>query len=161
MRPNTLEKIDIEIFPDETEELSRKVAKLIAKKITEKNSKGEKTVLGLATGNTPLVIYRELIRMHKEENLDFSDVVTFNLDEYYGLKSNHINSYHKFMFENLFDHINIKKENIHIPDGTISKEKLEEYTKKIAKRAVIYMNHAGRKTLMESDIKLAILDLQS
>lgn len=75
-------------------------------------------VLGLATGSTPLGLYRELVRMHREEGLDFSQVTTFNLDEYVGLQSNDEQSYHYFMHENLFRHINIAPHNIYIPSGT-------------------------------------------
>jgi len=74
-------------------------------------------VLGLATGSTPLGLYRELVRMHREEDLDFSGVTTFNLDEYIGLAPDHPQSYRRFMFENLFNHINISADRIHIPDG--------------------------------------------
>lgn len=74
-------------------------------------------VLGLATGSTPLGLYKELIRLHQEEGLDFSQVTTFNLDEYIGLAPDHPQSYHRFMFENLFNHINMAPERIHIPDG--------------------------------------------
>ena len=77
-------------------------------------------VLGLATGSTPLGLYQELIRLHREENLDFSQVTTFNLDEYVGLAADHPQSYHYFMHDNLFRHINVPHENIHIPDGTAS-----------------------------------------
>ncbi len=92
---------------------SRLAARLIAKRVREKPD----AVLGLATGGTPRGLYRELIRIHHEENLDFSGVRTFNLDEYVGLAPDHPASYHRFMAENLFDHINISKENIYIPDG--------------------------------------------
>jgi glucosamine-6-phosphate deaminase len=74
-------------------------------------------VLGLATGNTPLLLYKELIRLHQEERLDFCRVTTFNLDEYVGLSPNHPGSYWTFMWENLFKHINIPEHRIHIPDG--------------------------------------------
>jgi glucosamine-6-phosphate deaminase len=77
-------------------------------------------VLGLATGNTPLMMYRELVRMHKEQGLDFSDVTTFNLDEYVGLPPEHPASYHAFMWDNFFSHVNVKKERVHIPDGLSS-----------------------------------------
>lgn len=75
-------------------------------------------VLGLATGSTPLGLYRELVRMHNEEGLDFSQVTTFNLDEYVGLGRDDEQSYHFFMHENLFRHINIAPHNIYIPSGT-------------------------------------------
>ena len=74
-------------------------------------------VLGLATGSTPIATYRELVRLHREEGLDFSKVTTFNLDEYVGLQPEHPQSYHAFMDEHLFAHINVARENIHIPDG--------------------------------------------
>ena len=74
-------------------------------------------VLGLATGATPLSLYRELVRMHRDEGLDFSRVTTFNLDEYVGLAPNHAASYHTFMHENLFAHVNVQPSMIHIPDG--------------------------------------------
>ncbi len=96
------------------EELSKKAARLVA---DELNTKPD-LVLGLATGSSPLGLYRELVRMHKEEGLDFSQVTTFNLDEYVGLRANHDQSFHYFMHENLFKHINIPRENIHIPSGT-------------------------------------------
>src|SRR5438034_8757483 len=74
-------------------------------------------VLGLATGTTPLGMYQELIRLHREEGLDFSRVVTFNLDEYVGLGPTHPQSYRHFMQRNLFEHINIDQRNTHVPDG--------------------------------------------
>jgi glucosamine-6-phosphate deaminase len=74
-------------------------------------------VLGLATGSTPLAVYRELIRLHREQGLDFSQVTTFNLDEYVGLAPEHPASYHAFMWENFFRHVNVARERIHIPDG--------------------------------------------
>jgi glucosamine-6-phosphate deaminase len=88
-------------------------AKVIERTVREKPN----AVLGLATGSTPLPLYGELIRMHKEEGLDFSQVTTFNLDEYIGLERDHSQSYYTFMWENLFSQINIKAENVHLPDG--------------------------------------------
>ncbi|HEX4132082.1 MAG TPA: glucosamine-6-phosphate deaminase [Pirellulales bacterium] len=86
-------------------------------------------VLGLATGGTPLGLYRELIRLHRDEGLDFSRVVTFNLDEYVGLGPEHPQSYRHFMNENLFDHINIDRRNTHVPDGQAAdlERSAEEY----------------------------------
>jgi glucosamine-6-phosphate deaminase len=75
-------------------------------------------VLGLATGSTPVPLYRELVRMHVEDGLDFSQVTTFNLDEYVGLKKDHPQSYHHFMHQHLFRHVNIPKQNVYIPSGT-------------------------------------------
>ena len=87
--------------------------------IEEKNAAGKAAVLGLATGSTPVPFYRELIRMHREEGLSFQNVVTFNLDEYYGLTREHRESYFRFMKEQLFDHIDIPAENVNLPDGTV------------------------------------------
>jgi glucosamine-6-phosphate deaminase len=84
-------------------------------------------VLGLATGSTPIGIYRELIRKHREEGLDFSNVVTFNLDEYYPMAPDSIHSYVRYMWENFFEHINIKPENVHIPRGDLPRDQVEAY----------------------------------
>lgn len=92
---------------------SKAAARVVARLVSEKPN----AVIGLATGSTPLMLYRELIRLHKEEELDFSEVTTFNLDEYIGLPKEHEQSYHKFMWDNLFSQINIKTEHVHIPDG--------------------------------------------
>jgi glucosamine-6-phosphate deaminase len=93
-------------------------------------------VLGLATGSTPLGLYQELIRLHKEEGLDFSRVVTFNLDEYVGLTVDDPRSYRSFMNENLFDHINIPPQNVHVPSGTT--DNYEAYCAWYEKRIVEY-----------------------
>jgi len=77
-----------------------------------------RSVLGFATGSTPLGMYRRLIELHRSEGLDFSRLTTFNLDEYVGLPSGHEQSYHRFMWENLFDHVNVDSDRVHIPDGT-------------------------------------------
>ncbi len=111
------------IIEKDYEGLSKKAAKIIKDEIIKKPN----LILGLATGSTPVGTYKELIRMHKEEGLDFSKVITFNLDEYIGISPEHFSSYHKFMEENLFNHINIRKGNIHIPDGNT--ENIEEYCK--------------------------------
>ncbi len=95
------------------DEMSKLAAKIVAKKIKDKPN----TVLGLATGSTPEGMYRELVKMHKEDELDLSQVITFNLDEYLGLSPDHPQSYHYYMYENFFNHVNIKEENIHIPKG--------------------------------------------
>jgi len=102
------------LITDTYEEISKAAARVVAKAL---NSKPD-AVLGLATGSTPLGLYRELIRMHKDEGLDFSQVTTFNLDEYVGLRGDHPQSYHYFMHENLFKHVNIARPNIYIPSGT-------------------------------------------
>ena len=102
------------IVKDSIEEMSKAAARMVAKTLNAKPN----AVLGLATGSTPLGLYRELVRMHQEEGLDFSQVTTFNLDEYVGLTVKHPQSYHYFMHENLFRHINIATQNIYIPSGT-------------------------------------------
>ena len=104
------------IIQDGYEDMSRQAALIFAQTLNAKPD----AVLGLATGSTPLGLYKELIRMHREEGLDFSQVTTFNLDEYVGLPREHSQSYHYFMHENLFQHINISEQNIYIPSGTTS-----------------------------------------
>ena len=94
-------------------EMSRKTARIIAAQVQLKPH----SVLGLATGSTPVGTYKELIRFHRNEELDFSNVITVNLDEYYGLNPEHEQSYRHFMQANLFDHVNIPPENTHVPDG--------------------------------------------
>ena len=100
------------------------IANSIALLIKEKQAQNKMCVLGLATGSSPLSVYRELVRLHKEENLSFENVISFNLDEYYPLAKEDVQSYHYFMHSNLFDHVNIKSENINIPSGEVSSEKL-------------------------------------
>src|SRR5437016_1032189 len=110
--PNT--RIPTLVFP--TSSLtSRHVALMIESLIRQNNSAGRPTVLGLATGSTPVGLYRELIRLHEDAGLDFSRVVTFNLDEYYPMTPDDAHSYRLWMFETLVKQINIKPENVHIP----------------------------------------------
>ena len=112
------------------------VANSIAELIESRNKESKPTVLGLATGSTPTQVYDELVRKHKEEGLSFERVITFNLDEYFPMAPDAHQSYVHFMHEYLFNHINIKPENIHIPDGTLKKDEVaafcEEYEAKIA-----------------------------
>lgn len=108
-------------------EASKIVAQEIANLIQSKQAKNEICVLGLATGSSPIKVYEELVRLHKEEGLSFSNVVSFNLDEYYPMTKENNQSYHYFMHQHLFNHINIKPENINIPDGTVSIENLNQY----------------------------------
>ena len=117
------------VIKKDYEDVSREAAKLIAELIHKKPN----CVLGFATGSTPLGIYKELIRLHKEEGLDFSKVTTFNLDEYVGVPPEHDQSYHYFMWENLFKHINVDKRFVHIPHGMASdvEEFCEWYEKRI------------------------------
>ena len=107
-----------------SKEGSKLIANSIALLIKEKQDQNKMCVLGLATGSSPLSVYRELVRLHKEENLSFENVISFNLDEYYPLIKEDVQSYHFFMYSNLFDHVNIKSENINIPSGEVSPEKL-------------------------------------
>jgi len=95
-------------------ELSKAAARIVGELLNHKPN----AVLGFATGSSPVGLYQELIRMHQEEGLDFSKVTTFNLDEYVGLPPGHPQSYRRFMNENLFDHINVPKQNTHVPSGT-------------------------------------------
>ena len=128
------EKLPVTIFKNQ-KEASLSLAAKIARLIKEKQQLNQPAVLGLATGATPIAIYAELVRMHKEEGLSFKNVVTFNLDEYYPMQPTAAQSYVKFMNENLFNHIDIDRNNIHIPDGTISLEEIPafclEYERKI------------------------------
>jgi glucosamine-6-phosphate deaminase len=101
------------IIQPSPEQAGRVAARIIARQIRAKPD----SVLGLATGSTPLPTYAELVRLHREEGLDFRRVTTFNLDEYIGLATDHPQSYHRFMQENLFRHLNIPAAQIHIPDG--------------------------------------------
>ena len=120
------EKIHNSIFKS-SEIASKIVAQEIANIIREKQSKNKTCVLGLATGSSPIKVYEELIRLHQEEKLSFHNVITFNLDEYYPMEKDNIESYHYFMHENLFKYIDIKPENIHIPNGMIAQENLDQY----------------------------------
>ncbi|REK15896.1 MAG: glucosamine-6-phosphate deaminase [Planctomycetota bacterium] len=109
------------------EQLDRHVAGMIATIIRDRAAKGQRAVLGLPTGSTPVGIYRELGRMHRDEGLDFANVVTFNLDEYLGLGEDRLQSYRRWMHEHLFKLVNVPPENIFIPDGLTPPEKLEEH----------------------------------
>ena len=113
---------------------SKAVAQEIATLIKETQANGSPFVLGLATGSSPISVYNQLIRLHQEEGLSFKNVISFNLDEYFGLESNDINSYHLFMHENLFDHIDIPAENINIPSGTLEPGKVRDYCKAYEKK---------------------------
>ena len=103
------------------EEMSLEAARVVSETVREKPS----SVLGLATGSSPLGVYKELIRMHKKEGLDFSKVTTFNLDEYIGLAPSHPQSYHYFMQESLFKYINVDERFIHIPSGMVDVTDIE------------------------------------
>jgi len=114
------------VFPTSAQ-ATRHVALMIESLIRQNNSAGRPTVLGLPTGSTPVGLYRELIRLHREAGLDFSRVITFNLDEYYPMQPDDPKSYRRWMQETFFNHVNIEPRNINIPDGTIQTEEAEEY----------------------------------
>lgn len=113
------------VVVDDHEDIARVVAARIATLIRERNAAGKTAVLGLATGSTPIGVYRELIRMHRDEGLSFKRVVTFNLDEYFPMPADSIHSYHRFMWENLFSQVDIDAGNVHIPDGGMARESAE------------------------------------
>jgi len=121
-----LERIRTVVVEDH-EEIAVLVANRIATLIRERNATGSAAVLGLATGSTPIGVYRELVRKHREEGLSFRNVVTFNLDEYFPMPKDSIHSYHRFMWENLFSHVDVDPANVHIPDGTVARDDVEEY----------------------------------
>jgi glucosamine-6-phosphate deaminase len=120
------EKLPVSVYRNQ-QEASVAVADRISKLIRSKQAKGEKAVLGLATGVTPIGVYAELVRQHREAGLSFKNVITFNLDEYYPMKPTAQQSYVTFMYENLFSHIDIDKANVHIPDGTLDKDAVAGY----------------------------------
>ena len=131
------EKLPVTVYPDQ-HIAARRVARRIADLIIRKQKKGENAVLGLATGVTPVGVYEELVRLHKTEGLSFKNVVTFNLDEYFPMKPNSLQSYVAFMKENLFDHIDIDMANVHIPDGTLKLEEIPAYCLNYEKKITSY-----------------------
>lgn len=106
---------------------SKEIARIIADLIKQKQAEGEMTVLGLATGSSPIKIYQELVRMHREEGLSFKNVITFNLDEYFPMGREDVQSYACFMYKHLFNHIDILPENVHIPDGSLKIEEVSDF----------------------------------
>ena len=120
------ERLPVRIF-ESNQEASIAIAGQIADLIKSKASEGKPAVLGLATGSSPIKVYQELVRQHKEEGLSFKNVVTFNLDEYYPMKKDSAKSYHYFMHHHLFDHVDIDPANIHIPDGELSIDQISEF----------------------------------
>src|SRR5262245_2571660 len=119
-------KIPTLVFPTSVQ-ASRHVALMIEGIIRQNNSAGRPTVLGLATGSTPVGLYRELMRLHTEAGLDFTRVVTFNLDEYYPMPPTDPHSYRLWMDETFFKHTNINPKNVHIPDGMVAQREVDEY----------------------------------
>ncbi|RNC89622.1 MAG: glucosamine-6-phosphate deaminase [Allomuricauda sp.] len=122
------EKVNTLIHND-SESASFYVANEIAALIRKRQKEGKMAILGLATGSTPTKVYDYLVKFHQEDGLSFKNVFTFNLDEYYPMQPDSIHSYVRFMKEHLFDHIDIPKENVHIPDGTLGKDEIREYCK--------------------------------
>lgn len=128
------ERIRTHIFAT-ADEGTKAIADRVESLITEKAVKGEMCVLGLPTGSTPKGLYAELVRRHREEGLSFKNVITFNLDEYYPIQPDHVQSYNYFMWDNLFQHIDIIPENVNIPKGDYPREQVsnlgQEYERKI------------------------------
>ncbi len=144
------------VIAKDYEDMSARAARIVAGQIYLKPN----SVLGMATGSTPLSMYKELIRVHKEVGLDFSEIVTFNLDEYLGLPKEDEQSYNYYMFENFFNHINIKKENIYIPDGMMKdvEQECKQYDKDIQVKGgidlqVLGIGNNGHIGFNEPDIK--------
>jgi glucosamine-6-phosphate deaminase len=123
---DSFEKIPVKIFSS-LDEGSHFIGKEIAQLIREKESRGEKTVLGLATGSSPKSLYAELVRLHREEGLSFKNVITFNLDEYYPIENDALQSYNRFMKEQLFGKVDIDPANCHIPNGQWKKEEIKQH----------------------------------
>lgn len=120
------ERIKTKVFKT-SDEAVRNVAASISALIRKRQSERKNVVLGLATGSTPVKLYKELIRLHRDENLSFANVVSFNLDEYYGLAPDHPESYRRFMAVQLFEHVNIPPENVYVPDGLIDRSKVFQF----------------------------------
>ncbi|WP_445733366.1 glucosamine-6-phosphate deaminase [Mariniflexile sp.] len=120
------ENIGTLVYENSTQ-ASKAVAKEIAALISVKQTQKQPCILGLATGSSPKGLYAELVRLHKEEGLSFKNVISFNLDEYYPMEPDSVNSYVRFMKEQLFNHVDILPENYHVPDGLLSKEDIASY----------------------------------
>src|SRR3954468_6249188 len=120
-----VEKIPVTVYPS-SQQAAAAVAREIADLIRVRASAGAPVILGLATGSTPTGLYDELIRLHKEEGLSFKNVITFNLDEYFPMNPDELQSYVRFMREHLFDHVDIDPATVHVPDGTIPREQVAQ-----------------------------------
>ena len=123
---SSFEKTPVNIF-ETSEEGSKYVARQIANLVNARALEAKKCVLGLATGSTPITMYKELVRIHKEENQSFANVITFNLDEYFPIEKEAVQSYWSFMHRNLFNHIDIPAENIHIPKGDLEQNEIKQH----------------------------------
>jgi len=144
------------VIAKDYEDMSARAARIVAGQIYLKPN----SVLGMATGSTPLLMYKELIRVHREVGLDFSEIVTFNLDEYLGLPKEDEQSYNYYMFQHFFNHINIKKENIYIPDGMMKdvEQECKYYDRDIQEKGgidlqVLGIGNNGHIGFNEPDIK--------
>jgi glucosamine-6-phosphate deaminase len=140
------EHLPVVIF-EEPKLAAGRVAQEIAQLVREREADGLKVVLGLATGSTPIFVYQELARIHREEKLSFRNVITFNLDEYFPISPDRAQSYHRFMREHLFDHLDIPDSQIHIPDGELPRVEVglacERYEKQIAEAGGIDLQILG------------------
>src|SRR5882757_8130592 len=132
-RSDSFEKIPVKIFPG-LNEGSIFVAQQIAAIIRSKQKRKQKCVLGLATGSSPKSLYTELVRLHRDEKLSFKNVITFNLDEYYPIDNDALQSYNRFMKEQLFNKIDIDPANCHIPNGQWKKEEIKQHCLEYEKR---------------------------
>lgn len=144
------------IIAKDYEEMSKKAANMVASQIILKPN----SIVGLATGSTPLSMYKDLIRMYKEEVISFSDITTFNLDEYVGLSKDNPNSYNYYMYENFFKHVDVKSENINIPRGTAENiaEECKSYENRIREMGgidiqVLGIGNNGHIGFNEPDVK--------
>ncbi len=144
------------VIANDYEDMSARAARIVAGQIYLKPN----SVLGLATGSTPLSMYKELIRVHNEVGLDFSEIITFNLDEYLGLSKEDEQSYNYYMYHHFFKHINIKKESIHIPNGIMQnvEQECKEYEQNIQRMGgidlqVLGIGNNGHIGFNEPDIK--------
>ena len=122
----SVERVPVEVYPS-SRQASHAVARQMADVIRLRQKEGQRAILGLATGSTPTEVYNELVRMHREEKLSFRNVVTFNLDEYWPMAPDELQSYRRFMREHLFDLVDIEPANAHVPDGTVKRERITEF----------------------------------
>ncbi|MBK9254909.1 MAG: glucosamine-6-phosphate deaminase [Saprospiraceae bacterium] len=129
----SFEKIPIKLW-ENPDDGAKHIANYIALSIRQKQQDNQNLVLGLATGSSPIKVYNELVRMHKEEGLSFYNVITFNLDEYYPMAPDAEQSYVRFMHDFLFSHIDILPENIHIPNGNLPIEYVQNYCHEYEKK---------------------------
>ncbi len=145
-RSAAAERVPVQVYRHSAE-ANRAVAQQIADLIRERASQGRNCVLGLATGSTPVGVYDELVRMHRDEGLSLANVITFNLDEYYPMQPHELQSYVRFMREHLFDLVDIAPGNWHVPDGTIAVEQVADhcrwYENEIAKAGGIDIQLLG------------------